>query len=233
MGNSGWRVTIGDQILVFDDISRGRFDDREALRAAKHVTVFASHAHGDHFDSGILERYACYENACFVLSDDITAQANWPLERIAFLREGENSLLGDLAIHAHGSTDEGVSFDVTVGGEGDALRLFHAGDLNDWHWLEENDPAWTASQAEAFARILGGIPADPAIDVAFFPVDPRMGRDHERGALQFTKALRPRAFVPMHFGAHFVPPQGFCERMAPWTRVICPGEAGETIAVSR
>ena len=41
-----------------------------------------------------------------------------------------------IRIEAFGSTDVGISFLIDLQG----VRLFHAGDLNNWHWSEESTP---------------------------------------------------------------------------------------------
>ena len=43
----------------------------------------------------------------------------------------------------------------------------------------------------------------PAVDVALFPVDRRMGRDYMRGPLQFVERIKTRIFVPMHFSEDY------------------------------
>ena len=62
--------------------------------------------------------------------------------------------------------------------------------------------------------------------VHFKPVQENR-EEHERGAVQFAQALRPRLFVPMHFGARFLPPEGFLERMEPYSLVHFPGNIGD------
>lgn len=42
----------------------------------------------------------------------------------------------NIRIEAFGSTDVGISFLIDLQG----IRLFHAGDLNNWHWSEESTP---------------------------------------------------------------------------------------------
>lgn len=58
------------------------------------------------------------------------------------------------------STDEGVAWFVTAEGK----FIFHAGDLNWWHW-EGEDKAWNANMAADFKRYTeplgGGAPTLP------------------------------------------------------------------------
>ena len=81
------------------------------------------------------------------------------------------------------------------------VRLFHAGDLNNWHWSEESTPQEIRkAEGDYLAEIRDLQQEAPADDVALFPVDRRMGRDYMRGALQFVERIKTRIFVPMHFG---------------------------------
>ena len=65
-------------------------------------------------------------------------------------------------VHEFGSTDEGGSFYV----ETDGLRIFHAGDLNHWHWDGDTE----ADRREAdklFAREMSRLDIGET-DLAFF-----------------------------------------------------------------
>ena len=99
---------------------------------------------------------------------------------------GETVLSGDFPASIPGRrAQEGESFSV---------------DFNLWHWEEESTPQEIAEATEGFERILADL-ADCAagtIDLAFFPLDPRMGKHTDRGAVRFLKALRPKVLVPMH-----------------------------------
>ena len=50
------------------------------------------------------------------------------------MEESEEKLFKDVYVKAYGSTDIGISFLVKV----DGLTIFHAGDLNWWHWKEDS-----------------------------------------------------------------------------------------------
>ena len=41
------------------------------------------------------------------------------------------------------------------------------------------------------------------LDVAMFPVDPRLGREYMRGPEQFVKRIKTNIFVPMHFAPDY------------------------------
>ena len=85
---------------------------------------------------------------------------------IVFMKEEEVYSDGNIKVKAFGSTDIGISFMV----EAEGLTIFHAGDLNYWHWKEEADEAFI-SQAEAdFLNKLERIITDDYnINIMFFP----------------------------------------------------------------
>ena len=95
------------------------------------------------------------------------------------------------------STDEGVAFLVTAEGR----TVFHAGDLNWWHW-EGEDPVWNRNMEADFRRY-----AEPLrgrkIDLAMLPLDPRLGEDGFRGPRYFLELADIRRFLPMHQWGNF------------------------------
>ena len=95
---------------------------------------------------------------------------------------------------AYGSTDLGVSFYVEVGG----LHIFHAGDLNLWHWREESTLRQITQAENLYYAAVQPLIGKP-IDVCMFPVDPRMGGMFEAGANHFIMTCKPRVFIPMHW----------------------------------
>jgi L-ascorbate metabolism protein UlaG (beta-lactamase superfamily) len=87
-----------------------------------------------------------------------------------------------------------VSFLIEVGGK----RIFHAGDLNKWHWRDDGDAEWTEKAISDFEAVMATLPAEKP-DAAMFPVDPRMGSGYDEGAHEFIQRMQPKIFIPMHF----------------------------------
>ena len=54
---------------------------------------------------------------------------------------------------------------------------------------------------------------DLHFDVAFFPVDPRMGRGYDAGAAHFSRTMHPSLIVPMHFGKQIETGEAFRRKM--------------------
>ena len=215
-GNSGFLLEAEDDLLIFDYIADPTgcgFNMRETFKRAKHVLVFVSHGHDDHYQTAILQWADWAESVQYIVSNDIACiPPSIGAHRAA---KGERFSISGWDIHCFGSTDIGVSFDVRKNGR----RFFHAGDLNDWHWVTEADAEWTKKQAVDYHAIIAQIPREPRMDVAFFPVDPAMQIDYYRGARAFVQKFRPRHFVPMHFRTRFLPPDEFWTDMNGFTDV--------------
>ena len=175
----------------------------------KPVIAIATHAHGDHFHPFIAE--AAKAKRCrLVLGSDI--EGGFPA---TYLAPGESTDIDGVHIAAHGSTDQGISALIQT----DDTTIFHAGDLNDWHWQAESDQQWIDDMRKQFESILDTLPHH--IDLALFPVDPRMGDDYDRGAMRFIEKLQPRLFVPMHFRDDTWAAEQFAKRSFPNTQIIC------------
>ena len=78
------------------------------------------------------------------------------------------------------------------------MSIFHAGDLNFWHWRDESTTREIAEAEEEFQRAVEPIRQEN-IDVAFFPVDPRQGQMYDAGANYFIMSVKPRLLIPMHY----------------------------------
>ena len=139
----------------------------------------------------------------------------------------ELTLSQRVKVKAFGSTDLGVSFLVDVCG----IRLFHAGDLNFWHWREESTVKEIEEAEEAFRRAVDPIMKEE-IDVALFPVDPRQGRLFDAGANYFIMSVKPRLLIPMHFWGRAEIAVEFARRSrCRQTEVLAMTRPGEQIRV--
>ena len=75
--------------------------------------------------------------------------------------------------------------------------IFHAGDLNWWHW-EGEDKAWNANMAADFKRYTEPLRGRCA-DLALLPLDPRLGVPYAYwGLLRFLELMDVRRLLPMH-----------------------------------
>lgn len=205
LGNSGFAVGVESTLLIFDDVSKGRYLQWEALEKFTKIYIFASHVHADHYDPAIYSYAALTRpRISYILSVDILRERPESIPKgisALYAEEGSQLHFETLDVYAYGSTDAGVSFDLRMPYANRKIRIFHAGDLNDWHWKEENNPEWTQGQGAEFSRIMATIPQTPRMDLAFFPFDPRLGRDYDQGPKAFVEHFNPLMLVPMHFGS--------------------------------
>ena len=168
----------------------------------KPLLVFASHRHEDHFTPDIFRLDDGKREIRFLLGKDLKLtekrMARWNLTpetaaKCLVLSGNESaSPLEGVMVETLPSTDEGVAFLVTAGGR----TIFHAGDLNWWHW-EGEDKAWNNNMAADFRRYCEPL-CGREIDLAMLPLDPRQGEDGYRGAKYYLETARIRRFLPMH-----------------------------------
>lgn len=195
LNHSGFSVAYGKTCLVFDYYPAAERKPgtpgvitSEELAPFERVLVFVSHSHEDHFDLAIYE-WQDEARVHYILGDDVPAR--WPGER---MKPGEEKDFGDIRVRAFDSTDLGVSFLVKL----PEYTLFHAGDLNLWHWRQESSLREIEAAERAFYDAIEPIKQE-TIDVAMFPVDPRQGLMYDAGANHFILTLKPRVFIPMHW----------------------------------
>lgn len=187
--HSGFMVECEESVLVFD-YYRGMLPP---VSKDKSFYVFASHSHGDHFQQEIFDWEKDYPRIHYILSDDI--QAETAANRL-FLGPDEECGLGDLRIKTLRSTDEGVAFFVSVQDGGQIRNIYHAGDLNWWHW-EEESAAYNREMEQNFKKAL--LPMEGAqIDVAFLPADPRLEDAYYLGFDWFMRHTDTKRAYPMH-----------------------------------
>lgn len=222
LGGSGFFVAIGETAMLFDASEHGadkrQLPSRETLSAFTRLFVFVSHHHEDHFSPALYD--LCGERAIYVLGSDVPQP--YAGERMA---PGDERDFGPVHVRAFGSTDEGVSFYVRYAG----ITLFHAGDLNLWHWRDESSLAQIEAAEQSFYDCVAPIPKEE-IDVAFFPVDPRQGSMYDAGAGYFVMTVKPRILIPMHFqGRGDVALRFAVTADTTHTKVVALQEAGEHI----
>ena len=178
----------------------------ENIKDMENVIVLSTHSHGDHFNPSIF-KWENYNNGIqYVLSNDIKADKN--KSNYSFIAEGEEKVYKDVYVKAYGSTDIGISFLVKV----DGLTIFHAGDLNWWHWKEDSLQEQLNAEA-AFKAHIVKLKEEKVIDIAFFPVDPRLEESYYLGGEHFAREIQPRLLIPMHFGEATYITKEFEDRM--------------------
>lgn len=192
-----WRDDAGESVLA-------------RLDRAKPLYVFVSHGHKDHFNPEIFSWASEFENIVYVVSRDVfkrmrhvlspTSVYNGPRlspGQVVPLRAGEE--FGDslVKVRAFPSTDIGNSYAVETSGR----RIFHAGDLNAWLWVDVSTESEVRKAAGDYRACLRDIreAGITGFDYAFFPVDSRIGTDYFAGARMFVNEFDVARFFPMHF----------------------------------
>lgn len=232
LGHSGFAVELPSVTLLFD-WTEGELPD---LRPEAPLLVFASHAHSDHFRPEIFYLDDGNREVRFLLGKDIKLsprnRARWGLreasaDKCLRLGGGERTeVLPGVTVETLPSTDEGVAFLVTA----DGRTVFHAGDLNWWHW-EGEDPAWNRNMEVDFLRYTEPL-RGRRMDLAILPLDPRLGEDGFRGPRHFLETADIRCFVPMHQWGQFSFTEQFLDRFPQFADRTHPVSGpGETVCL--
>lgn len=224
LDHSGFLVEADSVSLLFDWWK----GELPALRPGIPLYVFASHAHPDHFDPKIFALDGESRETAFILGHDVRLsprnQGRWNLspetaEKCRNLRGGQTLSLPQAEIEALSSTDEGAAFLATLP---DGQTVFHAGDLNWWHW-EGEDRAWNRNMEVNFKRY-----AEPlrgrSIGLAMLPLDPRLGEAGFLGPAYFLETADIRRFLPMHQWGDFAFTGKFLEKYPAFAPAAVPVE---------
>ncbi len=199
--HSGFAIETTNFTIIIDyyqdsiNKDHGVVADRLLHRPQK-LYVLVSHGHADHFNPDILKWREVRHDITYIFSKDIKASLKANLEDVVFIDKDERYEDGVLEIDAFGSTDLGVSFRI----KGDNKVIFHAGDLNNWHWNEESTEEEIKEAEDFYLRELNHVAVSTSfLDIAMFPVDPRLGKDYMKGADEFLGKIPTGLFIPMHF----------------------------------
>lgn len=233
LDNSGFMLDTDKSFLVFDYYKDPAHVVTKALakNPEKPVVFFASHNHFDHFNSEIFNIGQNHRRV-YVLSNDITTRDIGDTIPVEWMSAGDivDDVLDGIRVQAFGSTDEGVSYLVTLPC---GKTIFHAGDLNNWHWDMESTDRQVQRAKEAFTVIVDRIAREyPEIDIVFFPVDVRLGKNAAAGAEQFLQTIKTGDFFPMHFNGDFTEACDFAayrlpDAVAARTRMYCLHKPGQ------
>lgn len=205
--HSCFLVEVDDKVLIFDYFGGDRVNGYiftgkiPTYTPDTKIYMFASHSHRDHFDMDILRWCEQYPNIRYVLSKDIRISPHFlekhginpkVRERVQFVHAGKKYTVDDIEIETFASTDAGVAFYVKING----VSLFHAGDLNDWK-MEGAGDLINGKQQRAYRHEIRKI-SDKPVNLAFIPMDPRLGPYQSLGIDFFLKNTEAEFVFPMH-----------------------------------
>jgi L-ascorbate metabolism protein UlaG (beta-lactamase superfamily) len=183
--HSGFVIEYPDYLIMMDV-----FTDLDQFKNKK-IYCFSTHSHGDHFTPELMN-LSEHNDVTYIFSDDIQAG-----EGVRYVKDGDVLALDDMEIKVFGTTDLGVSFYIK---RGDTV-FFHSGDLNWWHW-EDNDKEKQLSekmQYQSEIQRLKGL----KINYAFVPVDYRLKTANRYAMDYFIEILKPENLIPMHFADRY------------------------------
>ena len=200
LGHSGFLVEMDDACFLFD-YYKGAFPDMDEK---KKLFVFVSHAHYDHYNKAVFDLRGRFAKTRYILSSDIRGKENDTSTvdgeqggDTVFMKPCEERELLGCRVRTLRSNDEGVAFLIQYQGK----TLYHAGDLNWWHWEGESDKFNTVMR-RSYQSEINKLEKD-SIDAAFVPVDPRLGEQYVWGLDCFMKRTQTKCVFPMHFWGNY------------------------------
>jgi len=227
LAHSGFFIELEHRCLLFD-----WWKGELPALPEKPLAVFASHAHEDHFNPAIFSLDDGIREIQFFLGKDIRLSPShlkkWNVSpetaaKCHRLRGNEQIEWTDLRVETLPSTDAGVAFLVTAG----ETTIFHAGDLNWWHWEGEPDP-WNPDMAKNFQQFCEPL-RNRRIDLAMLPLDPRLKEDGFRGPQYILELANIIRFLPMHQWENYAFTEQFLSRYPAFTsQTIRVSQEGES-----
>ena len=186
---SSFLVETGSASLLFD-FAGGIMP---IFSEGKEIYVIVTHDHAEHYSKAIFSLADQYPNVRYLLSSDVPLEDVPELvqEKTVFLAPNTTWKDSCVQVETYGANDEGIALWCHV----DGVDIYHSGDLNTWFWGKgHEDP----EAEKAYYAVLDKL-AGHCFDIAFIPVDPRLGDDYYRGLDDFMKKADARHIYPMHF----------------------------------
>lgn len=196
--HSCFSIELENTVLIFD-YYKGEIPEFDIN---KNIYVFSSHKHHDHFSLDVFTAFDKYPNVKYILSNDIKLNGKYlrnngvnpkVKEQIINVQANKTYQLEDIEIETLKSTDIGVAFLIQAEG----INIYHAGDLNWWHWSGETDE-FNMKMKNRFKTQMDMI-KDRSFDIAFLPVDSRQEDCFWWGFDYFMQNTKTSIAFPMHF----------------------------------
>jgi ankyrin repeat protein/L-ascorbate metabolism protein UlaG (beta-lactamase superfamily) len=196
LGHSGWAIKTRSHLLIFDyNAPLGSIPDDASLSSGyiipphikdQNITVFVTHAHGDHYNPSIFNWQNDIADIQYVLGFQPRDIEN----EYVYTAPRTETALDDMKVTTIRSNDGGVGFLIEV----DDLVIFHQGD----HANGSMDMSGNYTpEIDAIASM------DKDIDLAFGPIlGCSLGTPEsvQLGAHYAIETLSPNVFMPMHSG---------------------------------
>lgn len=188
IGHSGFAVELKEHQLLFDYYE----GDLPEFDPAKKLLIFASHSHPDHFNRKILDLEEKYPDVEYIFPKDIAIPKKELRQSEHLMKKRDKIQVEDVTVQSLRSTDEGVAFLVKCEGK----VIYHAGDLNWWHWEEESTEYNRMMRGEYQKEL--EVLADEKIDLAFVVLDPRQEEQFFWGFDWYMRHTDTKKVFPMH-----------------------------------
>lgn len=181
------------------------------LNPEKELFIFSSHSHGDHFNPEVFDLENKCKRVTYIFSVEIrntceemkNASNNVKkIPEIIYVESRMNYELKNLSdknlvLHTLQSTDLGCAFLIEYEGK----VIYHAGDLHWWYWIGEPDD-WNEQMTLDYKNEMEYLKGKE-IDLAFTPVDPRLGETYAWGINYLLENTHIKHVIPMHFWDDF------------------------------
>lgn len=205
--HSCFLIEIDEKVLIFDYFDGSKVESYNFMgklptyEVDTPIYIFSSHCHKDHYDMDVLRWADHYTNIHYIFSKDIRISPNFlkkhdidteVRQKVTFVSPGKKYMVDDVEITTLKSTDAGVAYYVTTKG----ASFFHAGDLNDWK-MEGVGDLINGRMKKAYRHEINKL-KDKPINLAFVPMDPRLGADQFEGFDYFIKNTDAEFIFPMH-----------------------------------
>lgn len=206
----------GRNVVLLFDYYQGKIP---TFPEDSYVYVFVSHKHADHYSQDIFKLADQYENIIFVLAKEIRMNEKYmerceiPLRarsRIFYAHANQNYEIRGIHVRTYKSTDSGVAYLVQCGEK----SIYHAGDLNWWKVEQVEKPGIPKPELEKlkdaeismernFKKEVDQLAREPKIDIAFLPLDKRLGRFAGLGFTYYMDACNIEKAFPMHLWENY------------------------------
>ena len=113
------------------------------------------------------------------------------------MKAGEEADIKGCYVRTLRSNDEGTAFFIRYKDQ----TIYHAGDLNWWHWEGEPDE-YNKNMRRSYQSEINKLCGEK-IDAAFVPVDPRLGEQYCLGIDCFMKRTETKRVFPMQFWGNY------------------------------
>lgn len=205
--HSGFMVEMERNVLLFDYYQ----GEIPAFDLEKTLYVFVSHSHADHYNPKIWTLKEKYPNVNYIISDDVKEQKD-----ALIMKAHERKEINGIKVETLRSNDMGVAYIVYVEGK----VIYHAGDLNWWHWNgePEEDNEYYKKTFQDEMKYLEG----KKIDIAFMLLDPRQEDKYCWGMNYFLEHIGAKIVFPMHCFRHYKINQHYlnCEDGRKWNGIV-------------